>query len=100
MQAGTHTQHGRTIREKQIEEVLDAGGKLSRSNLLHFRVRYFSDGVVLGSKAFVEDVFQSHREEFGLKRKTGARKPKYGQWGDLCTMRDLRLDPVSLSKAA
>ena len=55
-----------------------------------------------------EEVFQSHREEFGLKRpstgsgqvKTGARKPKYGQWGDLCTMRDLRLEPVSLPKAA
>lgn len=100
MQADTHTKHGRTIREKQIEKVLQEGGKLSKAELLHCRVRYFSDGVVLGSKAFVEDVFDSHREEFGLKRKTGARKPKYGQWGDLCTMRDLRLDPVSLSKAA
>jgi hypothetical protein len=40
------------------------------------------------------------RGDFGLKRKTGARKPKYGQWGDLCTMRDLRPDPVSLPKAA
>ena len=100
MQAGTHTQKGRVIREEQIEKVLEAGGKLSKADLLHCKVRYFSDGVVLGSKAFVEDVFQSHREEFGLKRKTGARKPKHGQWGDLCTMRDLRLDPVTLSKAA
>jgi putative transposase len=100
MQAGTHTKQGRTIREKQIAKVLEAGGKLSKAELLHCRVRYFSDGVVLGSKAFVEDVFEAHREEFGLKRKTGARKPKHGQWGDLCTMRDLRLDPVSLSKAA
>ena len=100
MQAGTHTKRGRTIREEKIEKVLQKGGKLSKAELLHCRVRYFSDGVVLGSKAFVEDVFEAHREEFGLKRKTGARKPKYGQWGDLCTMRDLRLDPVSLSKAA
>lgn len=100
MHAGTHTQKGRTIREEQIEKVLEAGGKLSKAELLHCKVRYFSDGVVLGSKAFVEDVFQSHREEFGLKRKTGARKPKHGQWGELCTMRDLRLDPVTLSKAA
>jgi putative transposase len=100
MQASTHTEKGRTIREEKIEKVLQEGGKLSRAELLHCRVRYFSDGVVLGSKAFVEDVFESHREDFGLKRKTGARKPKYGQWGDLCTMRDLRLDPVSLPKAA
>ncbi|NQU40995.1 MAG: transposase [Lentisphaerae bacterium] len=100
MQAGTHTKRGRTLREAQIEKVLDAGGKLSKAELLHCRVRYFSDGVVLGSKAFVEDIFESHREEFGLKRKTGARKPKYGHWGELCTMRDLRLDPVTLPVAA
>ena len=100
MQAGTHTKRGRAIREEKIEKVLEAGGELSKADLLHCRVRYFSDGVVLGSKAFVEDIYQAHREEFGLKRKTGARKPKQGQWGDLCTMRDLRLDPVSLPKAA
>jgi REP element-mobilizing transposase RayT len=100
MQAGTHTQKGRTIREEKIEKVLEAGGKLSKAELLHCKVRYFSDGVVLGSKAFVEDIFQTHREEFGLKRKTGARKPKHGEWGDLCTMRDLRLAPITLSKAA
>lgn len=100
MQAGTHTKKGRKLREEKIEKVLEAGGKLSRAELMQCRVRYFSDGVVLGSKAFVEDIFQSHRDEFGLKRKTGARKPKYGQWGELCTMRDLRLDPITLPKAA
>jgi len=99
MQAGTHTQQGRTIREKKIEQVLESGGKLSMAELLHCKVRYFADGVVLGSKAFVENIFQSHREEFGVKRKTGARKPKHGQWGELCTMRDLRLAPITFSKA-
>ena len=100
MQAGTHTKQGRRVRERKIEQVLEAGGKLSKAELLQCRVRYFSDGVVLGSKAFVEDVFLEHREEFGLRRKTGARRPKYGQWGDLCTMRDLRLEPVSVARAA
>jgi hypothetical protein len=80
-----------------MREVLDAGGRLSKAELLHCKVRYLSDGVVLGSKTFVEDIFQKHRSEFGLKRKTGARKPRYGEWGALCTMRDLRLKPVSLS---
>jgi hypothetical protein len=37
-------------------------------------MRYFTDGAVLGSKAYVEDVFQRHRERFGEKCKTGARK--------------------------
>ena len=94
--AGTGAKGG-VIDRDRIQEVLDAGGKLSKAELLQCKVRYLSDGVVLGSKTFVEDIFQKHRGEFGLKRKTGARKPRFGEWGDLCTMRDLRLRPVSLS---
>jgi hypothetical protein len=85
------------IDRKKIKEVLDSGGRLSKAELLHCKVRYLSDGIVLGSKTFVEDIFQKYRGEFGLKRKTGARKPRHGEWGALCTMRDLRLKPVSLS---
>jgi hypothetical protein len=95
MRAAAGKRH--VIDRKKIQEVLDAGGRLSKAELLHCKVRYLSDGVVLGSKTFVEDIFQKHRSEFGLKRKTGARKPRYGEWGALCTMRDLRLKPVSLS---
>ena len=65
--------------------------------LLYCRVRYFSDGLVLGSREFVEKVFASNRELFGVKRKTGARAMKHGNWKGLCTLRALRLDPVSLS---
>lgn len=97
MHAGAHTKGGRIVDREKIQEVLDAGGKLSKAELLHCKLRYLSDGVVLGGKAFVEDIFQKHRKEFGIKRKTGARKPRYGEWGRLCTMRDLRLKPVSLS---
>jgi hypothetical protein len=88
---------GHVIDREKIQEVLDTGGRLSKAELLHCKVRYLSDGVVLGSKTFVEDIFKKHSSEFGLKRKTGARKPRYGEWGTLCTMRDLRLKPVSLS---
>jgi len=100
IQAGTHTQKGRKVCEEKIDRVLEAGGKLSKAELMQCRVRYFSDGVVLGSKAFVEDVFREHRGEFGLRRKTGARRPKFGEWGDLCTMRDLRVEPVGVTRAA
>ena len=55
MQTGTHTKRGRTTRRAKLEKVLDAGGKLSKAELLHCRVRYFSDGVVLGSKALSRD---------------------------------------------
>jgi REP element-mobilizing transposase RayT len=80
----------------QVEEVLNSNGKLPMHDLLRCRVRYFSDGVVLGSRTFVEDTFQKHKDQFGLKRQTGARPMKHGNWGDLFTMRDLRLASISL----
>ena len=93
---------GRTIKagfsHQKVQKVLDEGGKLTQMELLRCRVRYFSDGVALGSKEFVNEVFNKHRREFGLKRKTGARQMRRGEWGGLCTMRDLRLAPVSVSQ--
>jgi hypothetical protein len=65
-------------------------------NTRRCRVRYFTDGLVLGNREFVERVFEKHRDRFGLKRSSGARPMKHGQWQGLCTMRDLRIDPVSI----
>jgi len=75
---------------EQVEKALNEGGKLDRHDLLRCRVRYFSDGLVLGSQAFVEGTFLRYRDRFGLKRETGARPMKYGRWNGLSTMRDLR----------
>ena len=61
--------------------------------LLH-RVRYFTDGVVIGSKAFVNEAFAGARERFSVKRKDGARKMRGGgsaAAGVLWSMRDLRV---------
>jgi putative transposase len=44
------------------------------SQMLRCRLRYFTDGAVIGSRAFVDQVFKASRERFGSKRKTGARK--------------------------
>jgi len=75
-------------------EVLAAGGRLSQADYLRCKVRYFSDGVVLGGRAFVEDIFEACRERFGPKRRTGAR-PLRGLAGDpsgerLYNLRQLR----------
>jgi len=75
---------------EQVKKVLETGGRLPRHEILRCRVRYFSDGLVLGSKEFVESTFGRYRDQFGLKRKTGARAMKYAQWDGLSTMRDLR----------
>jgi putative transposase len=60
-------------------------------------VRYFSDGVVLGGKVFVQDTFLAYRDQFGLKRRTGPRKMRNTATPGLFTMRDLRLTPIAPS---
>ena len=88
----TEKRHG--ISPQKVRQVAEEGGRLSKQELLQCRIRYFSDGVVLGSRRFVEEVFAKHRDQFGLKRKTGARSMKFGDWDGLCTMRDLRLQVI------
>jgi putative transposase len=53
---------------------LDGGGNVALGKLLRLRVRYFSDGAVIGSRDFVDEVFRRSRERFGPKRRDGARK--------------------------
>lgn len=80
---------------EQVQEVIEQGGQLPLYQLLRCRVRYFSDGLVWGSEAFVERVFQRYRGQFGASRQTGSRPMRYGEWGGLCTLRDLRVSPIS-----
>lgn len=58
---------------EQARRVVAKGGRLPASAYLRCRVRYFTDGAVLGSRGFVNEVFESSRDRFGVSRKTGAR---------------------------
>src|ERR1700722_20058854 len=46
-------------------------GELSLAEQLHCKIRYFSDGVILGSHAFVESYSQQLKKKLGYKRKSG-----------------------------
>ena len=94
---------GKSRREKAIKggfstEAAEAEkkrkGKLSRAALLRCRVRYFSDGLVLGTKSYVEGVFENHRGHFGPKRTSGARALREDAQGSLFTARQLTVRPV------
>jgi hypothetical protein len=84
----------RGIPEKRIAQVLESGGRLARWEALRCRVRYFSDGVILGSREFVERFFEENRERFGPKRKSGARPMRYVDLAGLFTVRDLQKQPI------
>jgi hypothetical protein len=68
-------------------------GEISFARMLKHRIRYFTDGAVIGSRIFVDEAFANSRSRFGPKRNSGARKMR----GDasaagttLWSMRDLR----------
>ncbi len=66
------------ISKEESERVHDKDGDVPLGKLLRCRVRYFTDGAVIGSRSFVDEAFVKSRERFGAKRKTGARKLKGG----------------------
>ena len=86
----------RSISRESIRAVIEAGGELPVRDLLACRIRYFTDGIVLGSRQFVEDVYRANRGQFGVGRKSGAHRLRHGEWGGLCALRDLRRDPVTI----
>ncbi|MBM3883398.1 MAG: hypothetical protein FJ387_27440 [Verrucomicrobia bacterium] len=66
------------LSREQILRVLKRGGELSVGEVLRMRIRHMTDGVVLGSKGFVDTVWLAHRERFGVKRRSGARPIRGG----------------------
>jgi putative transposase len=80
--------------QREIEAVWEAGGKLSLAAVLRCRVRYFTDGVVLGSQEFVDRFFEGQQDAFGEKRTSGGRKMKGANWEGLRVLRNLRVRPV------
>jgi hypothetical protein len=82
------------ISQKRIEEVLQKKGRLEAWEAVRCRVRYFSDGMILGSRGFVERFFSLNRWRFGPTRPDGARAMRYLNMPGLFTMRDLQKAPI------
>jgi REP element-mobilizing transposase RayT len=68
--------------------------ELGMAKMLRFRVRYFTDGAVIGSKEFVNEAFAGGRGRFSGKRKDGARRLRgdaKAAAGTLWSLRDLQV---------
>jgi len=61
---------------------------------LMLRIRHITDGVALGSREFVEEVFVRYRNKFGLKRKNGARRIPGMLLGEVYALRDLKVNAI------
>jgi len=76
---------------EQFKQVLAAGGQLPLATVLRCRVRYFTDGAVLGTKAFVATHLAAYRSKTGRRERTAPRPlPAVTDWGELATLRGLR----------
>ena len=78
--------------EEEVER-LQRSRDVAFGKMLRCRVRYFTDGAVIGSREFVDEVFRLCRDRFGPKRKDGARKWRgsgAAAAGTLWSARDLR----------
>ncbi len=81
------------ISKEEATRESDLDGEIPFGKLLRYRVRYFTDGAVIGSRSFVDEAFAKSRERFGSKRKSGARRLKGDAApasGVLWSLRDLR----------
>lgn len=97
-EANNYTGEGasRGISEKSVENAIEVQGEMTLSEVVRHKVRYFCDGAILGSAGFVDEVFLREQSEgrMSQKRKSGARKLRGAQWGDLRVLRDLRRDVI------
>jgi REP element-mobilizing transposase RayT len=75
----------------QLAKVMGEKGALPLASVLRCRVRYFSDGVVLGSKAFVAKHLALYQRKTGLRKRISPQDlPPITDWGGMVAMRGLR----------
>ena len=71
--------------------VIQQQGQLSLAERLRCRIRYFSDGVILGSQGFVEAHFHSLQQKLAYKRPRAATPLRALGSPNLWVFRDLRI---------
>ncbi len=86
---------GASIPKAELARVLAAGGQLPLTTVLRCRIRYFTDGAVLGGTAFVQAHLAAYRQKTGRRRNNSPRPlPSWTTWGNLATLRGLRQSTV------
>jgi putative transposase len=84
----------RALSPEEIKAEIARGGELPLGQILRLRIRHMTDGVILGSKGFVDEMWSKHREKFGAKRKSGARPIRGAPIPGISVLRDLQVDAV------
>jgi len=79
----------------EVQRVLAQGGKVPLVAILRCRIRYFTDGAVLGSRAFVDVQLAEYRRKTGRREQSEPHAlPACTDWGALASLRRLRRRPI------
>jgi putative transposase len=98
---GATAKRGRaTISNEARKAVHAQAGEVGMGDLLRHRVRYFTAGAIIGSRAFVEERFQAYRSRFGKNRLRGAHPLRGGDWEGLTSLRNLQKSTVEQPRCA
>ena len=81
--------------EQEDEEATERGAAEAslplREQVASRRIRHFTEGLVIGTQQFLNELFSATRAYFGPARKSGARRMRGQDMGwELCSMRDLQ----------
>jgi REP element-mobilizing transposase RayT len=95
--AGTASRANKVaITPEALEKVVAEKGTLPLATVLRCRLRHFTDGAVLGTKAYVAAQLAVYRRRTGLRARTRPRPlPNVTDWGDITTLRGLRKKPCA-----
>ena len=77
-------------RQRALKVLDQEGGQLPKTVLLRCRVRYFTDGAILGSAEFVRGFTGAWQMERARKHPPKVNTMQGGDWGDLAVMQGLR----------
>ena len=87
------TRKGQMAMDREtVKKVVEQDGELPVAQVLRLRIRYFTDGMVLSSKDYVNQIFEANRGLFGKKRKTRARQMRRLRDSVLMVICNLRHD--------
>ncbi len=79
---------------EEVQQVLAAKGRLPLHEYVRLRVRYFVQGRVLGTQAFVEGLWQEYRRRNGLVRKVKGARAMAGVEEGFFSFQGSRYGPV------
>lgn len=82
-------------REKALKVLEKEDGVLPKAAVLRCRVRYFTDGVILGSSDFVRGFTDAVERDRRRKRPREANPMRGADWGDLAVLQSLRREVFS-----